>query len=94
MSWRVFCFIAISVSLFAAVFYIWQVNRLTSGVYFIKTYQKQLDKVSEENSELEIGFAESSFLQGVEAKAKQMSFEKTTAVKYLQVMEGSMAVNK
>lgn len=73
------------------VFYIYSVNELTKGAYLIKNYNKEINTLLNENKELEANFAKASFLGEVQQKAKELSFEKTKEVKYVEILDSSLA---
>lgn len=84
-------------SLFLLIFYVWQINDLTRGSYLTSSYEKQISRLSEENKNLEISFAESSFLGQALKKVEALNFQKTTSVKYIQILDNSaqvLTVNK
>jgi len=85
INWKVFCVISFAVLIFSLIFYIYQVNNLTSGTYSIKMYESKIAELSKENRKLEVAFAESSFLGAVEAKTRELNFRKTSGLKYIQV---------
>ena len=72
-------------------FYIFLVNGLTHGVYVIESYNKETRVLAKENRILETNFAESGFLGKVTKKANELSFEKTTKVKYIEMANNSLA---
>ncbi len=74
--------------------YNFALNELTRGTYLIKSYEKQISDLSRQNRELEVGFAESSFLGQVRAKTQELNFEKTTKVKYIQILDSAIATAK
>ena len=78
-------------SLALLVFYVWQINDLTRGSYQINSYEKQISKLSDENKNLEVSFAESSFLGQALEKIQALNFQKTTSVKYIQISDSSVA---
>lgn len=78
-------------SLMLLVFYVWQINDLTRGSYLINSYEKQISKLSTENKNLEVSFAESSFLGQALQKIQALNFQKTTSVKYIQIPDGAVA---
>jgi len=96
INWKAVCFIGFFISLILLVFYVWQINNLTTGSYLINSYEKQISKLSEENKNLEISFAESSFLGQAIEKIQALNFKKTTLVKYLQIPapDNSVAIAK
>ena len=73
------------------VFYAFQINGLAKTNYQISGYQQKLDSLSEQNKNLQVFFAESSFLGKALAQAESMNFQKTTFVKYVQVPDNSIA---
>lgn len=76
------------------IFYAYQINELTRGAYMIKDYNKQIKVLLQESKNLEVNFAESSFLGQVEKKTEELGFKKTTSVKYIQIMDSSFVVAK
>lgn len=84
INWKVVCFIGFFVSLALLVFYVWQINDLTQGSYLTNSYENQISKLSEENKNLEVSFAESSFLGQALEKIQALNFQKTTSVQYIQ----------
>jgi hypothetical protein len=74
------------------IFYAYQVSNLTGGTYLMTGYEKEISDLSRENRNLEVSFAESSFLGQVLAKTQEMNFQKTTFVKYIQILDTSFAL--
>lgn len=93
INWKAACFIGFFMILVLLVFYVWQVNELTRGFYTINSYEKQISKFSDENKELQISFAESSFLGQALLKIQELNFQKITSVKYIQIPDSSVAAN-
>ena len=73
------------------VFYIFSMNALTEGSYLIKNYNREVQTLSKENSVLEKQYAQLGFLGRVSEQVYLSGFEKTTAVTYMQIMEGALA---
>ncbi len=84
-------FLAVLFSLIMLIFYIFRVNELTQGAYLIKNYNKEISSLLAENRNLQTNFAESSFLGLAQERAKELNFEKTTDVKYIQILQSSLA---
>jgi len=91
INWKLVCFVGFFMCLGLLVFYVWQVNALTSGSYLINNYEKQITKLSDENKNLQISFAENSFLGQALEKIHALNFQKTTSVKYIQVPDNFLA---
>ena len=91
INWKAVCFIGFFMSLALLVFYVWQINDLTRGSYQINSYEKQISKLSDENKNLEVSFAESSFLGQALEKIQALNFQKTNSVKYIQVSGSPVA---
>ena len=94
INWKMVYLLSISLSLLLLVFYIFFVNELTKGTYLIKNYNKEMNNLLQENKTLEANFAESSFLGGVQDKVKKLGFEKTTEIKYKEILDNSLAKAK
>ena len=94
LNWKAICIAGFLVSLALLVFYAWQINNLTRGFYSINSYEKQISKLSEANKNLEVSFAESSFLGQALVKIQAMNFQKTTSVKYIKILDNSVATAK
>lgn len=91
VNWKIVCVVGFFMCLTLLVFYVWQVNALTGGSYSINNYQKQISKLSEENKNLQISFAENSFLGQALEKIHALNFQKTTSVKYIQIPDNFLA---
>lgn len=78
------------------VFYVWQVQDLTRGSYLINNYEKQISKLSDENKNLEVSFAENDFLGQALLKVQALNFQKVipSSVKYIQIPDNSVAMDK
>ena len=94
INWKLFYFLALSLSLVMLVSYIFMVNQLIQGAYVIKNYNKDIKVLLAENTELLASFAEVDFLGSVQERAKALSFQKTTGVKYLQILQSPLAQAK
>jgi len=64
---------------------------MTNGAYLIKDYQRQIDGLLLENKAMEQSFAKTSFMGTIGEKTQEMSFEKVKEVKYIQILEASVA---
>jgi len=57
-------------------------------------YEKQINKFSEENKNLQVSFAENSFLGQALEKIQALNFQKTASVKYIKIPDNSVATAK
>jgi len=73
------------------VFYIFQVNALTRETYLIKNYEKNLGQLSSESETLKVDFSKVNSLSNLENYLQNGNFEKVTQVKYIQILESSLA---
>jgi hypothetical protein len=73
-------------------FYVFGINQLTKGSYLIGNYEKKINILLVESRDLQMNFAESSFLGGIQDRVKELSFQKTTEVKYIQVSDNYLAL--
>lgn len=88
-NWKIVLLFLACVMFFAVLFYAWQVNSLTRGSYVVENYQKKIKNISSENKDLQVSFAESSFMGKAIGKAQEMNFEKTTSIKYIKILENT-----
>lgn len=94
INWKMVCFSCLFLCFLLLVYYVWQVNYLTKGSYLVTSYEKQINKLSEERKDLEVSFAETSFLGQVQQKIQNLNFQKTTSVKYIQILDNSLTARK
>ena len=91
VNWKAVCFATFSICLLLLFYYVWQVKYLTKGSYLINSYEKEVGKLLSEKNDLEVSFAENSFLGQVRQKIQSLNFEKTTAVRYIQLPDNYLA---
>ena len=92
VNWKAICLVGFFAGLSLLIFYAWQVNGLARGAYLINTYEKQISKLTDENKNLQISFAENSFLGQALVKVQALNFQRTTSVKYINVVDTSAVV--
>lgn len=92
LNWKNICFAGFFVGLVLLVFYVWQVNALTKGYYLVNSYQKQIKTLSQENKNLQVSFAESSFWGQAMEKISALNFQKTIPVKYIQILDNAVSL--
>jgi|SRR3989344_2125167 len=84
--------IALATLCFVALLsYVFLVNQLTQGTYLIKSGNKQLNALMQENVKLQARFAESGLLGSVQEKAYAMNFGKTTKITYIELVGNTIA---
>lgn len=76
------------------VFYIIQINSLTSNNYLFKDSQKSLQKLNQENEQLESDLVGVGSLARAEERISDLGFEKTGKIHYIQILEGAVAAAK
>jgi|SRR3989344_6941469 len=89
--WRIVYCLGIALSVGMLVFYVYLVNEMTRSVYVIKNYEKEITVLLGENKKLEAHFTKTNLLGKMTDKARELSFEKTTNIKYVQILESSLA---
>ncbi len=94
INWKLIFVVSLFMASFLWIFYTYQINKLTEGAYLIKNYDKQIKGLLQESKNLEVNFAESSFLGQVEKKTEELGFKKTSSIKYIQIMDSSFAAAK
>ena len=94
INWKLFFILGFVVFSVLIIFYIFEINELTKGSYLIKNYEKQLKGISEQSRVLEMSFAKTNLLASIQDKTKELNFEKTRQVKYIQILDASLAKAK
>jgi hypothetical protein len=89
VNWKSVCIVGFFVSIFLLVFYVLQINSLTRGSYVINSYENQISKLTDENKNLEISFAENSFMGEALVKIQGLNFQKADSVKYINILNDS-----
>ena len=91
VNWVKLCVLGVVLCVASLLFYILQINALTNKTYLIGKYEGEMKEISQENKKLQVSFAEKALLGSVAEKAQLLNLQKTTAVKYIQVSELTMA---
>ncbi|OGZ68431.1 MAG: hypothetical protein A3D44_00620 [Candidatus Staskawiczbacteria bacterium RIFCSPHIGHO2_02_FULL_42_22] len=92
--WKLAYALALLASLLLVVYYIVMVNQLIKGAYTIKSANKKIEVLMAQNREAQTHFTESSFLGNTMQQAKDLGFEKTTTISYIQILQNSLAKAK
>jgi len=90
-NWDKVCFAGFALCLLLLFFYIYQINVLTSGTYFISKDRLLIEEISKENKKLEVLFAENNYLEEILSKIENSNFQKTVSIKYIQILDNSLA---
>jgi len=88
VNWKSVCFTGFIMGLMLLVFYVWQINNLTRDTYIFSSYENQVNKLSDENKNLQISFAENSFMEEALVKIEALNFQKAVSIKYVNVPSG------
>lgn len=64
---------------------------MMAGGYLIKDYQKQVDNLLKENKNLEVNLAQISYVENIQKKTAEMNFSKVQTIKYIQILDNSIA---
>jgi hypothetical protein len=90
-NWDKVCFVGFILCSLLLFFYIYQINILTSGTYLISKNKSSIGEISKENKELEVLFAENNYLEKILSRIEDSDFQKTVSIKYIQIMDNSLA---
>jgi len=94
INWKLIFIACVFVFLALWVLYTFSINGLTRGAFTIKSYEKQISELMQENRKLEVTFAENNFLGQVQQKTQDLNFEKVTQIKYVELPNNSLALKK
>lgn len=67
------------------------VGELTRGTYLIERYNKEINILVEKNRALKTQLAETEFFERIAQRSENLNFRKTTEIKYVQVLDNSLA---
>lgn len=85
INWKIFHLFAALLALFMLIFYVYSVNKITGNIALVKDYNQQIDLLLKENSALQADLEQVGFWGKIMEQAKELSFEKTSNIKYLQI---------
>lgn len=94
VNWKMVCCVGILLCFSLLFFYIFSINQLTSGAYLIKNYNQEIAGLLSDNRSIEADFAGVNLLDKVHSNAERLGFEKTSEVKYLEILDSSLASAK
>jgi predicted membrane protein len=94
INWKIIFILEVMVISFLLIFCVFEINELTKGAYLIKDYEKEIINLSRENKNLEMSLARTNFMATIGEKTQQLGFEKVKEVKYIQILENSVAAVK
>ncbi len=77
-----------------SIFYVVGVNKLTGGSYTVKNLENKIKILSQEKAVLQTNFAKLGFLDNIQARTSLLNFKKTAEVKYIQIVDLSVAKAK
>ena len=77
-------------SICSLFFYIFQINQMIKASYLIKIYEKEIEKLSEENKNLNLTFSQLNSLENLQPVIQKLGFEKVDKLDYIR-LESSMA---
>jgi cell division protein FtsL len=89
-SFKLFWIIFITLIITLPIFYIFQVNDLTSKTYQIRDSQKKINELFSENEGLEIKLSKLNSLVNIETLIKKFNFEKADRIHYIQISESQI----
>jgi len=91
INWMAVYTLGILLSFLMLVSYVFLVNDLTANAYLMKKYDQEMGTVIKESRVLEANFTEAGLLSQIMENTVAMKLEKTANVKYIQILESSLA---
>lgn len=77
--------------LLVLVSYVFQIGSLNQDIYSLANYEIKLSSLLENNKTLDINFSKVNSLSNIEDYLVKSNFIKPAHVKYIQILEGSVA---
>jgi hypothetical protein len=91
---KILVLMSVSLVFFLLAFYIFQINNLVSNNYLLKSQQKSLIKLNQENERLAANLAGVGSLGSAEERVSELGFKKISGIHYIQILEGAVASAK
>lgn len=91
VNWKVLYGLGVAACLLLLIFYVISVNAMTKSYFIIKNSNQQIEGLKKEDRSLQIMLSEVNSLGEAESKAKELNFHKTSAIKYIQIGDNSLA---
>ncbi len=91
INWKFIYVFGLTMCFLMFVFYILNINQLTKGAYLIVEYNQKISSLTKENRAMESNFAEKGLLDRMHNRANELGFEKISNVKYLEILNVSLA---
>ena len=73
------------------VLHIFQINALTKGFYLIRTYEKDITRLSQENKNLGVSFSQINSLNNMEKEMINLNFVKAKQIRYIHLISSLVA---
>lgn len=94
LNWNVMMRLGIVAIVFFSLLYVFQVNKLAKGYYLVNKYEKTASQLQEENRDLQVSLANNSVLDKISEKVQSMNFQPNTSVKYIYILDDSLALRR
>lgn len=91
ISTNIIFILTVILGIFVLFWYILQVGALSQDIYFLYEYEMKLATLLEDNKSLDIDFSKMNSLSNIETYLARSDFIKPNYVKYIQLLEGSVA---
>lgn len=91
INWKALYFSGVLIFATMIAFCVFLVNELTRGVYLVQKYDKEINTLIDENRILKSRLAENEFFEKIAQRSKVLDFGKTAEIKYVQVLDNSLA---
>lgn len=91
VNWKLVYILGILICFLLLTFYVLSINQLTQGTYLIKNYNKKINTLSRENKSIGANLAEVDPLNQIHNKARELGFENTLQIKYVEILDNSLA---
>jgi DNA primase large subunit len=88
---KIFWILAFILIISLLILYVFQINALTGENYLLTKQEKKITEIRKESEVLKIDFAKANSLVNIENYFQNRGFAKTNEVKYIRILETSVA---
>ncbi len=70
--------------------YIFQMNELAKGIYYIRKHETRLSEISQEHRVIEITFSQDNSFKNINNLVEKLNFERPTQIIHIQLLDSQI----
>lgn len=73
-------------------FYIFQINELAEGIYYIRRHETRLSEISREHRAIEINFSQNNSFENINNLVEKLNFERPIQITHIQLLDSQVVI--